>query len=91
MIYWSTHNIAAIEVGSTSLDTIVRLQSKQYSNVTSYAVSATSYALLCNLDQKTNETFVNEIQKFLQEQHMSVGGFASTQVSLEILVIVKLF
>lgn len=80
MLYWSTHPIEPIEVGSTSQDTVVRQKTKQFSNVTSYAVSATSYALLCNMAKSASEDTTMPIQRFLQEQHMWIGGFSSTQV-----------
>jgi len=80
-MYWSTQPIEPIVEGSTGQDTVVRLQTKQYSNVTSYAVAATSYALLSHMDNTSDaDTVLKPIQKFLQEQHMWIGGFSSTQV-----------
>lgn len=83
-MYWSTHDIPAITVGTTSLDPILKLRSKEFSNVTAYAVSATSYALLANMNQAYDEDDSNAMQKFLQEQHMWIGGFASTMVSMNL-------
>lgn len=83
MMYWSTQKIDAIVAGTTGNDAVERIGSKKFSNVTSYAVSATSYALLCNFAVKASERsqeLIKPVQHFLQEQHMEVGGFASTQV-----------
>ncbi|XP_067928326.1 CD109 antigen-like [Watersipora subatra] len=82
MIYWSTSPIEAIDKGHSGQDTVVRLLSKQFSNVTSYATSATSYAMLSNMKNSAPENDLKEMQKFLQEQHMWVGGFSSTQDTL---------
>ena len=83
MIYWSNEEVPAIEV-TTSLDTTLRLMPKSTGAVTGYAVSATSYALLAymqNTKKGEERQLLDPIQKFLQEQHMWVGGFASSQVS----------
>ena len=80
MMYWSTHDIAPIKVGTSNQDNIIRLRQKEYSNVTAYAVSATSYALLSNMAVNFDERDANAMQRFLQEQHMWIGGFASTMV-----------
>ena len=79
-MYWSTHDIAPIKVGTSNQDNIIRLRQKEYSNVTAYAVSATSYALLSNMAVNFDERDANAMQRFLQEQHMWIGGFASTMV-----------
>lgn len=82
MNYWSTHDIAPIKEGTSNQDTIIRLRQKEYSNVTAYAVSATSYALLSNMNVNYDEREATSMQKFLQEQHMWIGGFASTMDTL---------
>lgn len=87
MAYWSSHAIPPITKGPSGLDNVVSLQSKEYSNVTSYAVSSTGYALLAYLQNNAPDDDIRPIQKFLQEQHMWVGGFSSSQVSLSVNII----
>lgn len=79
-MYWSTHDIPAIIRTPGGQDANVRLFSKQFSNVTAYSVAATSYALLAYMQNSGDSESINKMQKFLQEQHMWVGGFSSTQV-----------
>lgn len=82
MTYWSSENIPAIEVKSTGLDTIVRLHQKSYSSVGAYTVTATSYALLTYMANSEPKEDLDAIQKFLQEQRLTVGAFYSTMVWL---------
>lgn len=85
MKYWSNEAIPAIQVSSITQDTTERLLPKSTGAVTAYAVSATSYALLAymqNYKKEEERDLLDPIQKFLQEQHMYVGGFASSQVRL---------
>ena len=83
MTYWSSEEIPAIQISTTQQDTILRVMPKQTGAVTAYTVSATSFALLAymeNIKKGEEKETLDPIQKFLQEQHMWVGGFASSQV-----------
>ena len=80
MTYWSTEKIPAIKKEATTLDTTLRLLPKKGSSVGAYTVTATSYALLSYLANGESDSDLDSIQKFLQEQHLSVGGFYSSHV-----------
>lgn len=80
MTYWSIHNIPAIKREAYGLDNTVRLMPKKGSTVGGYTVTATSYALLAFLENGESAKEMDSIQKFLQEQHLSVGGFYSSHV-----------
>lgn len=80
MTYWSTDKIPAINIQPSYLDTNVRIMPKKGSSVGAYTVTATSYALMAYLESGQPEDDLDSIQKFLQEQHLSVGGFYSSHV-----------
>lgn len=80
MMYWSTAEIPAIALQPTRLDTQLKLMPKKISSVGAYTVTATAYALLAFLENWEREEELDSIQRFLQEQHLTVGGFFSTQV-----------
>ncbi|XP_067941196.1 CD109 antigen-like [Watersipora subatra] len=82
MTYWSIHNIPAIKREAYGLDNTVRLMPKKGSTVGGYTVTATSYALLAFLENGESAKEMDSIQKFLQEQHLSVGGFYSSHDTL---------
>lgn len=82
MVYWSTHRIPPIRKESSGVDVVLSVYPKEYSNVTAYAAAATGYSMLAHMLNGANDSYVNMMQKFLQEQHMWVGGFASTQDTL---------
>ena len=80
MTYWSSVDIPGIELEENKLDTILRILPKQLSSVGAYTVTATSYALLAYMEKRATEAELDSIQRFLQEQHINVGGFYSSQV-----------
>lgn len=84
MYYWSNEKVDAIVQSTSTKDTVLRLLPKGTYAVCAYTVSATSYALLSYLENGGSASSlhpqVDPIQKFLQEQHMWVGGFSSSQV-----------
>lgn len=81
MTYWSNAQIPQIELAESKLDTILRILPKQVSSVGAYTVTATSYALLAYVENRAPEVELESIQMFLQEQHINIGGFYSSQVS----------
>ena len=80
MTYWSSVDIPGIELEENKLDTILRILPKQLSSEGAYTVTATSYALLAYMEKRATEAELDSIQRFLQEQHINVGGFYSSQV-----------
>lgn len=83
MVYWSSEEVPAIARTTRTQDTTERLQPKSTGSNTAYAVAATSYALLAymqNVNKGEEKELLDPIQQFLQEQHMWVGGFSSSQV-----------
>ncbi|XP_067938571.1 CD109 antigen-like [Watersipora subatra] len=82
MKYWSDEDIPAIERQASGLDSTVLLMPKNRSAVGGYTVTATSYALLAFLENGESAKEMDSIQKFLQEQHLSVGGFYSSHDTL---------
>jgi len=81
MLYWSYKDIPRIVRFFSSADTQEQLLTKKLSNALGYAVSSTGYGLLSMLQNSEDPEEMNRVQLFLQEQHLSVGGFASSMVS----------
>lgn len=89
-LYWSNGRILPLH-REASTDAREVLFYKNYSQYTSYAVAATSYAMLTYLSQGYlyTSTEMDNAQRFLQDQHMTIGGFASTLDSMVALQALK--
>lgn len=95
MYYWSDEKVDAIVQSTSTLDTIINLLPKSTYAACAYTVSATSYAMLSIMENGGSAASLNKqvdpIQRFLQEQHMWVGGFSSSQVNFKINHLFDLF
>jgi len=81
MRYWSSQDIAAELIETNGHDTTLRIMPKKGDSVGAYTVAATSFALMAYMENSEPISQLDEIQRFLQEQHLSVGGFYSSHVS----------
>ncbi|KAF6025141.1 Tep6 [Bugula neritina] len=82
MRYWSSQDIAAELIETNGHDTTLRIMPKKGDSVGAYTVAATSFALMAYMENSEPISQLNEIQRFLQEQHLSVGGFYSSHDTL---------